>query len=103
MSAFAASIDAIFADPNMAVDAWHRGGGGTFTECRVSVKAPDELTSFGQSRFVTETVILSVRVSEIAQPGIGDDFLVDGVTYEVIAEPRRDGLRLVWRCEARIQ
>lgn len=44
MNAFAAAIDLLFEDPNMAVDALYRAGGaGSGTPVRVIRKAPDQL------------------------------------------------------------
>jgi hypothetical protein len=101
MTAFAAAIDALFADPNLAGDAVYRAGGaGPGIAVRVIVRRPDRIGDFGDTRIASETVTLDVRTAEIAEPA--DDTLdVDGVTYVVQGTPVRDAERLIWTIEAR--
>lgn len=104
MSAFAAAINAIFADPNMAWDAlWRRGGGGPGVQVRVIRRAPDDTVRFGEGRFLAETVLLDVRVAEAPELARGDTLerLTDGEIFEIIGAPARDREQLVWRAEAR--
>lgn len=102
MNAFAAAIDLLFEDPNMAVDALYRAGGaGSGTPVRVIRKAPDQLANFGDSRFVTDTLTLDVRVSEVPGLAVGDTLEINGETFEVRSEPVRDRERLVWSTEGR--
>ena len=102
MTAFAAAMDAIFEDPDMALDALYQpsGGGGGET-VRVIRSSPDEMTGFNTGRFVTDAVTIDVRVSEVADLNDGDTFEFSGEVYRVQGEPRRDGDRLIWRAEAR--
>lgn len=102
MSAFAAGIDAIFADPNMAKSALYRAGGaGAGVPVRVIFRAPDRIANWGEGRFVTDTVFLDVRVSEAPALAAGDTFEIDGETFEVRSDPVRDRERLVWAAEVR--
>jgi hypothetical protein len=102
MNAFAASIDLLFEDPNMAVDALYRAGGkGSGTLVRVIRKAPDQLANFGDSRFVTDTLTLDLRVSEVPALAKGDTLEIAGELFEVRSEPVRDRERLVWSVEGR--
>jgi hypothetical protein len=102
LTAFAAAIDALFADPNLAVDALYRADGADPSiPVRVIVRRPDGVGDFGETRIATETMTLDIRVSEIAQPAEGDTVDVDGVTYVVQGEPLRDRERLIWTIEAR--
>lgn len=101
MNAFAAALDAIFEDPNMAVDAWHRGGEGEFTPVRIVVRMPDEIGAFNEGRFVTDSILIEVRTRDLPALAAGDEFQVAAEVFEVRGEPRRDAHRLVWRCEAR--
>ena len=103
MNAFAASIDLLFEDPNMAVDALHRASGaGSGTPVRVIRKAPDELSNFGEGRFVTDTLTLDLRVSEVPVLEKGDTLEIAGELCELRSEPMRDRERLVWTTEGRL-
>jgi hypothetical protein len=100
-AAFAAAIDAIFRDGNIADDAlWRAGGLGSGQAVRIVRKSPDEVVGFGASRAVMATVLIDVRVSEVASPAAGDTAEIDGDVFEIIGTPVRDGLGLVWTCEA---
>ncbi len=99
--AFGAAIDTIFRDANVAEDAiWRAGGLGSGFAVRVIRKSPDEVVSFGSSRTVMATVLIDVRVSEVASPASGDTAEIEGDVFEIIGTPVRDGLGLVWTCEA---
>lgn len=101
MDAFAAATDDLFADPNIARDAvWRAGGAGGSIAVRVIRKSPDEVVGFGSSRAVMATVLIDVRVSEVASPASGDSAEIDGNLFEIIGTPVRDSLGLVWTCEA---
>jgi hypothetical protein len=99
-AAFGAAIDAIFRDANVAEDAIWRAGAGDGVAVRVVRKSPDEVVGFGSSRTVMATVLIDVRVSEVASPASGDTAEIDGDVFEIIGTPVRDGLGLVWTCEA---
>jgi hypothetical protein len=100
-SAFAAAVDAIFRDANVAEDAiWRAGGAGDGTAIRVIRKTPDEVAGFGGSRAVMATVLVDVRASEIASPAAGDTVEIGGDLFAIIGTPVRDSLGLVWTCEA---
>jgi len=97
MSVFAAAVDAIFADPNMAADAvWRLGGISPGTPVRVMRKSPDEVQNYGMSSIVSQTLVVDVRVSEVASPKKGDLCELAGALYEVQSAPRRDREGLVW-------
>lgn len=101
MSAAQAAIDAIFGDPNMAMAASYlAGGAGPAVPIRVIRRSPDVAQQFGESRLVSETVRLDVRVADVAAPGRGDLILIGAERLVVQGEPMRDVLRLVWRLEA---
>ncbi|MTH62106.1 head-tail joining protein [Paracoccus litorisediminis] len=102
MSAFAVAINAIFADRNVALDArWFAGGAGDGVPVRVVRRAPDQLAEFNGARIVADSVLLDVRVSEVAALARGDRIVIGDVAYEILGEPRRDAERLVWKGEAR--
>ncbi|MBI2718135.1 MAG: hypothetical protein HY245_11875 [Rhizobiales bacterium] len=101
MSIFAAAIDALFADPHLAEAAlWRAGGLGSGVHVQVIRKMPDEIVSFGSSRAILPTVIIAMRGSEVAAPASGDTVQVGATVFDIIAQPRRDSLGLVWECEA---
>ena len=100
-AAFAAAIDAIFRDGNIAEDAlWRAGGLGSGQAVRIVRKSPDEVVGFGASRAVMATVLIDVRVGEVASPVAGDSVEIDGELFDIIGTPVRDSLGLVWICEA---
>ena len=101
MDAFAVATDALFADPNIAMDAiWRAGGAGIGTAVRVVTRRPDQVIGFGDSRAVLPTLLVDVRRSEVAEPASGDTVEIDGDLFEVIAAPIIDSVRLMWTCEA---
>lgn len=103
MNAFAAAMDVLFEDQNMAIDATYMAGGvGTQLAVRVIRKAPDQLAQFSSGRFVVDSIFLDVRVAEVASPTTGDFVEIDGETYIVISAPTRDRERLVWTLEAKL-
>ncbi len=104
MTAFATAIDALFADPNLGLDAVYRAGGtDPGVPVRVILRRPDRIGTFGETRLATETLVIDVRVSDIAAPADGDTIELDGAVYVIQGEPIRDAERLVWTIEARPQ
>ena len=100
MSIFSQAVDDLFADPNLARDAIWRPSVGNPISIRVMLRRPDEVASFGESRFATDTTVLDIRVTQVAEPRPGDQVEIDGELFVVQGEPRRDSVRLVWRIEA---
>ena len=50
MSAFADAVDALFADPNLGLDAIYRpGGANPGTMIRAIVRQPDRVGTFGET------------------------------------------------------
>jgi hypothetical protein len=101
MPAHSDAIDVIFTDPNLAEGAlWRAGGTGAGVAVRIIRKTPDEVAGFGASRAILPAVIIAVRGSEVTSPASGDTVQIGIVVFDIIAEPRRDTLGLVWECEA---
>jgi hypothetical protein len=99
-----AAIDALFADPNLGVEGVYRAGGADpGVPVRVIVRRPDRVGEFGETRIVTETLLIDVRVGDVATPADGDTIEVGGTLYVIQGEPIRDGERLVWTIEGRPQ
>lgn len=110
MSAFASGIDMIFTDPNLALDAvWHPAGSGAGSgmgsgagqPVRVIRRAPDRIGSFGEARFVTDSVILDLRTSEVAELARGDVVEIGAERFEIMSDPLRDSEQLIWSADAR--
>jgi hypothetical protein len=101
VDAFTAATDALFGDPNIARDAiWRAGGVGAGVPVRIIARRPDQAVGFGDSRAVLPTTLIDVRRAEVADPASGDTVEIDSKTFEIIATPTIDSLRLVWTCEA---
>jgi hypothetical protein len=100
MTAFAAAIDALFSDPNLAGDAVYRADGAGIP-VRVIVRRPDRIGDFGDTRILAETTVFDVRASDIDAPTAGDTIAVDDTVYIIQGEPIRDAERLIWTIEAR--
>jgi hypothetical protein len=102
MTVFAAAMDTLFADPNLARDALYRAGGADLgIAVRLIVRRPDRIGDFGETRIASETATFDVRTSEIAEPAEGDTVEIDGVTHVIQDTPMRDAEQLVWTIEAR--
>lgn len=102
MSAFATAIDALFADPNLALDGVYRASGtDPGVPVRVILRRPDQIVAYGDTRIVSETVSIDIRTSEVTAPRAGDAIDVDGTIYIIQGEPVRDPERLVWTINGR--
>lgn len=102
MTAFAAAVDDLFADPNLARDTlWRAGGSGPAVPVRVIARRPDRIAEFGETRVVVPAAMFDVRVSEIPAIAEGDTLEIDGAVFAVQGEPLKDAEGLVWTVEAR--
>jgi hypothetical protein len=101
MSAFAAAIGALFADPNMGCDAIYIADGGAPVLVRIVARRADELTSFGDARLWSETTRVDLRAAEVPNPRPGDRIEIDGDAFLIQGEPVRDRERLVWTVDLR--
>ena len=101
MSAFAAAVGALFADPNIGRDAVYIADGGAHMLVRVVVRRADAITEFGEAQLWSETTRIDVRVAEVANPRPGDRIEIDGDGFLIQGEPVRDRERLVWTVDLR--
>ena len=102
MNAFAAAMDRIFANTTMAVDAYWISTGTTEEHAiRAIRRAPDEISSFGSARIISDTTMVDVRVSELAEPQAGDLVIIGTDSFVIQGEPVRDRERLVWTLDLR--
>ena len=101
MTAFAAALDALFADANIGRDAVYIADGGAPVLVRVVMRRADDITGFGEARLWSETVRLDLRVAEVANPRPGDRIEIDGEAFLIQGEPVRDREQLVWTVDLR--
>ena len=99
MTAFAEALGVLFADPNIAVDIWHRDCEGQFTRGRGILRRPDEITDFGAARLLSDTTRIDVRVADIPDPRPQEQILIGEETFLIQGEPQRDRERLIWTIE----
>ena len=78
MTAFAAALDALFADAHLARDVVYTAEGGAPSLVRAILRRPDDVTGFGEARIWSETTRLDLRLSEVANPRPGDRIEIDG-------------------------
>ncbi|WP_423207146.1 hypothetical protein E2974_21375 [Paracoccus yeei] len=101
MSAFAAAVGALFADPNIGRDAVYVADSGAPMLVRVVARRADEVTSFSDTRIWSETTRIDLRVAEVANPRPGDRIEIDTEAFLIQGEPVRDRERLVWTVDLR--
>ncbi|MHA1127347.1 MAG: head-tail joining protein [Alphaproteobacteria bacterium] len=102
MNAFAAAMDRIFANATMAVDAyWISSALSEEHAIRVIRRAPDEISSFGSARILSDTTTVDVLVSELANPRPDDLILFGTEGFVIQGEPVRDRERLIWTLDLR--
>ena len=101
MSAFAAAVSALFADPNIGRDAVYIAEGGAPQLIRVVARRADAITDFGDARLWSETTRIDLRVAEVPAPRPGDRIEIDGEAFLIQGEPVRDRERLVWTVDLR--
>ncbi len=101
MQAVAVALDALFADPNIAGDAFYIADGGAPRLIRVVTRRADEVTGFGEARLWSETTRIDLRVAEVHTPRPGDRIEIDGEAFLIQGEPIRDRERLVWTVNLR--
>ncbi len=101
MSAFAAAVDALFADPDIASDVVYVAAGGTPKLVRAVLKRADEVTGFGQAQIWSETQRVDLRVADVPDPRPGDRVEIEGAAFLIQGEPLRDAERLIWTVDLR--
>lgn len=97
MNVFAAATDRIYANPSMAAAAvWISATSSEERPIRVIRRAQDRITEFGAGRFVSDTTMVDVRVSDLPDPRPGDLIVIGADSFTIQGEPIRDRERLVW-------
>ncbi|MCA8867375.1 MAG: hypothetical protein KDA67_01860 [Rhodobacteraceae bacterium] len=97
MTVFAAAIDRIYANPSMAEAAlWISATTSEERPIRVIRRTPDRITGFGAARFVSDTMNVDMRVSDLPDPLPGDLIVIGADSFTIQGEPMRDRERLIW-------
>jgi hypothetical protein len=88
LTAFDLATDSLFSDHSLAVDAHFRlGGTGDLQAIRMIRAMPDRLASFGEGRFVVDTVLLNIRLADVPVLAAGDTVEIAGQLYEIRGTP----------------
>jgi hypothetical protein len=71
---------------------------GTLAQTAISVVkvAPEKFANFGFNEHIIPTLIVNVRVSEIAEIVAGDQITINSIAYTVIGDPEKDSQQLLW-------
>ena len=101
MSALAAALRTVLADPNIGTAATYypERGGVPGQSLRVMLRNPEDLMDLGQSTAAVPDVVLSFSAHDLCSVDLGGVFVVGDEEYEVMASVRGDrGLRLRVPC-----
>lgn len=101
MSAFAAAVGALSADPNIGRDAVYIADGGAPQLVRIVARHADAISDFADARLWSETTRIDLRVAEVPTPRPGDRIEIDGDAFLIQGEPARDRERQVWTVDLR--
>ena len=102
MSVFESALGRIFANASMAVEAvWISATTTEESPIRVIRRAPDRITEFGAGRFVSDTMMVDARLSDLPDPRPGDLIVIGTDSFTIQGEPIRDRERLVWSLDLR--
>ena len=102
MTVFAAAVDRLFEHPALAAPAlWISATSAEERQIRVIARAPDRVTDFGAGRFVSDTTVVDVRVSDLPAPRPGDLIVIGAERFVIQGEPLRDRERLIWTLDLR--
>ena len=102
MTVFAAAMDRIYANPSMAAAAvWISATTSEERPIRVIRRAPDRITEFGAGRFVSDSMMVDVRVSDLPAPRTSDLIVIGADSFIIQGKPVRDSERLIWALDLR--
>ena len=97
MSAFAAAMDVLVADPNLGTQAVYRqGGSGAPVSVRVLRSSPDRVAAAFGTDVLSATDILAVAIAVLPDLAAGDTFTLDPDTLTV-QHAERDASGTAWR------
>ncbi|WPB83143.1 head-tail joining protein [Sediminicoccus rosea] len=97
MSAFAAAMDTLAADPNIGTEATYRAGGtGAPVLLRVVRSAPDRLGDAFSTSVIQASAVLTVAISVLSAVEADDTFTLGADTLTV-QHAERDAAGIAWR------
>lgn len=101
MSAFAAAVDVLFLDPNMAADGTYVTLDGEVLSVRV-IRRPTEPDIAGfDTRIAAQGAMFDVRVSDVHRPRAGERLDIGTAFFLVQGEPQLDDEGLIWTLNTR--
>ena len=102
MTVFATAMDRIYANPSMAAAAvWISATTSEERPIHVIRRAPDRIADFGAGRFVSDTMMVDVRVFDLPDPRPGDLIVIGVDSFTIQGEPVRDREHLIWSLDLR--
>ncbi|WP_372624963.1 hypothetical protein [Falsiroseomonas sp.] len=96
MTAFAAALAVLTADPNLGSDATWQRGGGPPVALRVVRSSPDQLRDAFGTALIQATDVLTVPVAVLPEILAGDVFTLGGEVLTV-QHAERDAAGMAWR------
>ena len=97
MSAFAAAMAVLVADPNLGADAvYQQGGTGPAVPVRVLRSSPDRVADAFGTDILSATDILSVAIAVLPDLAAGDSFAI-GPDLLTVSHAERDASGTAWR------
>ncbi|WP_027285911.1 head-tail joining protein [Rubritepida flocculans] len=97
MTAFAAAMAALLADPHLGAAALYRqGGSGPAVPVRVLRSSPDRVGEAFGTEIVAATDLLSVAIATLPDLAPGDSFTL-GDELLTVTQAERDATGTVWR------
>jgi hypothetical protein len=97
MSAFAAAMDALAADPNIGTEAIYRvGGTGAPVPLRVVRSAPDRLVDTFGTSVIQASDVLTVAIAVLPSVEADDSFAL-GPDLLTVTHAERDAAGIAWR------
>ena len=102
MSAFAAAMDALAADPNMGANAIYRASGtGAPVSLRVVRSAPDRLGDAFGTNVIQASDVLTVAIAALPTVDADDTFTL-GADILTVQHAERDAAGIAWRIFCRL-
>lgn len=96
MTAFAAALAALAADPNLGTDGTWQRGGGPLVALRVLRSSPDQLRDAFGTGLIQATDVLTVPIAVLPDVAAGDTFTL-GPEVLTVQHAERDAAGVAWR------
>lgn len=102
MTVFAAAVQALFADPNLAEDAlWRPGGAGPGVAIRIIRIQPQPVFDIGGAKLVQDGTAFDVPAGLAPTIDEADTIETAGIVYIIQAPPLRTMDGRIWRLDVR--